>query len=45
MPGKTMEMVLEGFSSTPQVRSPTRAEPFPSDHLQRDFFRSPLTFA
>ncbi|XP_068025945.1 hydrocephalus-inducing protein homolog [Melanerpes formicivorus] len=41
-PGQTMEVMLEGFSSTPQVRSLTRAEPSPSDHLPWDLSCSPL---
>lgn len=44
-PGKSMVMTLEGFSSTPQVRSPARAEPSPSDLLHWGFFCSPLSFA
>lgn len=44
-PGKSMAMTLEGFSSIPQVRSPVRAEPSPSDHLHWGFFCNPLSFA
>ena len=39
MPGKTVEMVLEGSSSTPQVSCPTRAAPSPPGHLRWGFFR------
>lgn len=44
-PGQTVEMVLEGCSSTAQVRPLPRAEPSLSDPLHWGFFCSPLTFA